>query len=604
MTAILSPDFVLRLTPGVTPEVVDSSTWSTDRLPQSFLFTRSPTSRHVSDDGRYLVYVSGEYFRESDPHSGAPSVQEILNGFRKDGTAYFQTLSGSWRVAIIDTANLAVWIATDRFGAQRVCYRHQADGSFVASDRAEVVASLAAEKASLDPTSLFQYFFFHCIPSPATAFSGVSALGPATCLHLEDALTVERYWRPSFNLTRSSDLSPEELLQALRTSVHETISTERFGAFLSGGLDSSTVVGFAAQQPDTELTAYTIGFDEPDYDETEYAKLAASTYGVPISIYNVTPEDILKTIDIVARSFDEPFGNSSAIPTYHCAAFAVEDGQSILLAGDGGDELFSGNERYRTQQIFSWYQGVPGFLRKGVLEPLFLGPLARTEFFPIRKVRRYIEQAKMPMPERMQTYNFLLRDGLSTIFTDVFLDAADTDAPFDHLQSVWDEAPECDFIDRMLYLDWKLTLADNDLRKVTTMCDAAGIRVAYPMLTNSLLKAACDIPGAKKMLSGKLRGFYKSATRDFLPNEILTKKKHGFGLPFGPWFKKSSMLRDSVLDRLTSLAKRNIVRQDYIDEMCRVTIEEHAGYFGEIIWVMTILESWLSARSEYADFRL
>ena len=137
------------------------------------------------------------------------------------------------------------------------------------------------------------------------------------------------------------------------------------------------------------LKAYTIGFDEHGYDETEYAKLAASTYDVPISIYNVTPEDILATIDIVADSFDEPFGNSSAIPTYHCAAFAAEDGQSVLLAGDGGDELFSGNERYRTQQIFSWYQRVPRFLRKGVLEPFFLGPMAKTEFLPVRKARRY-----------------------------------------------------------------------------------------------------------------------------------------------------------------------------------------------------------------------
>ena len=379
---------------------------------------------------------------------------------------------------------------------------------------------------------------------------------------------------------------------------------EPVGAFLSGGLDSSTVVGLAADKAGPNLHAYTIGFNEPGYDETAFAKIAAKRFHVPISIYDVTPEDILDTIEIVAKYFDEPFGNSSAIPTYHCAALAAEDGQNILLAGDGGDELYAGNERYRTQRVFSWYERIPAPLRHSVFERLLLGPFANVAFFPIRKARRYVEQAIVRMPDRLQTYNFLLRDGLDAIFTDAFLDAVDAEAPIEHMRAVWDEGSDYDFIDRMLYLDWKLTLADNDLRKVSTMCRAAGVRVVYPMLSNTLIDAACSIPGPDKMRRGKLRGFYKEATRGFLPNEILTKSKHGFGLPFGPWFKKSTTLRDSMMERLNSLASRNIVRPEYIDEMCRATVSEHAGYFGEMIWVMSILESWLSARPEHTGFRI
>ncbi len=369
------------------------------------------------------------------------------------------------------------------------------------------------------------------------------------------------------------------------------------GAFLSGGLDSSTVSGmFAKHLRPKSAPTFSIGFEAQGYDETEYARIAARHFGTEAHEYYVTPEDIYTAVRDIAAAFDEPFGNSSAIPVYFCARLAREHGVERMLAGDGGDELFAGNSRYAKQLVFERYGRVPAALRAGLLEPLLLGtPLGR---LPLAgKAASYIRQAQVPLPDRLQSYNFLHRHAADEVFAPGLLGRIDTDAPLRALRAEYGEHAAAPAVDRMLFLDWKFTLHDNDLVKVNGMCGLAGIDVGYPMLDESLVRMSCRIPATLKLRDGELRWFYKHATRDFLPGEIIRKKKHGFGLPFGVWLTGHAGLRELATASLGRLRERGLFNGAFLDALLDMQRDVHAAYYGELVWVLMVLELWLEAHA-------
>jgi asparagine synthase (glutamine-hydrolysing) len=328
-----------------------------------------------------------------------------------------------------------------------------------------------------------------------------------------------------------------------------------------------------------------------------YARIAARHFGADGREYYVTPQDVAETLPRVAATFDEPFGNSSAVPTFLCARFAQTSGITRLLAGDGGDEIFGGNERYAKQKVFDLYTRVPAALRTGLLEPWALRGTSLNALWPARKLRSYVQQASIPMPERLQTWNFMYRTGAAAMFDAGFLRQVDPRDPFRLMSATYDEAPTDALVDRMLYFDWKFTLADNDLRKVGRMCELAGVQVSYPMLDDRVLDVSLRVPPEQKVRRFELRHFYKETMKDFLPHEIITKSKHGFGLPFGQWLKATPALQAEVYPAVEALKKRDIVRSDFIDNTLReFQTDPDASYFGPMIWVLAILEHWLQAR--------
>ncbi len=402
------------------------------------------------------------------------------------------------------------------------------------------------------------------------------------------------YWTPEFaadNETSEADLSIE-LLTTLGTAVERCDADERTGCFLSGGLDSSTVTGLACKSSSRKIDAFTIGFDQAGYDEVFFARAAAKHFGANLIEYYVTPEDIAGTVDEIATTYDEPFGNSSAIPTLFCARLAAQHDKTHLLAGDGGDELFAGNDRYETQTIFEYYARVPGWMKSAIIEPVFLSKAAN--WTPLsRKVRRYIEQAAVTMPDRLQTYNTLKINRIVDVFTTEFLETVDAGYPISEMKKWYDRGSDTDFLNRMLFFDWKLTLADNDIRKVNTMCERENVRVSYPMLDDDLLSFSTKIPSDVKMRRGQLRRFFRNSLSSFLPLEVLSKSKHGFGLPFGEWLKTSSELQAAINPSLESLANRGIVKKSFIESMRHKHMHEHAAYYGGTIWTLVMLERWL-----------
>ena len=542
---------------------------------------------------------------------GSPTFQDL----RLAQCAREQGLLAAWRAALERGAPAAAalaqgefavalrepsgrtFLAVDRFAVHTLCYR-LSNGRLRFAARADALAE-AADANRLDPQSIFEFVYFHVIPSPRTIFAGIFRLPPGHYALFENGqLTVAPYWSPEFEDAAPLSLraAKSELRRLLREAVSAQLDGSKPACFLSGGTDSSTVAGMIGEVSGQAAATYSIGFDADGYDEMEYARIAARHFKTEHHEYYVTPDDLVAHIPTVAAHYDQPFGNSSALPAYCCARMAQADGVTRLLAGDGGDELFGGNTRYAKQRVFGWYDEIPEGLRRGLLEPLFALP-AVAHAPLLRKGASYIAQAQVPLPDRLQSYNQLIRMGIAQVFTDGFLARADASAPAREQRHVWQAARTESQINRLLAFDWRYTLAENDLPKVCGTAGLAGLSVGFPFLDPGLLAFSLRLPPQAKLKGLKLRWFFKEALRGFLPDQIIRKKKQGFGLPFGVWLMGHAPLRRLASDSLGSLSTRGIVRPEFLTRLLDEQLPAHPGYYGEMVWVLMVLEQWLRQKA-------
>lgn len=518
----------------------------------------------------------------------------LVEAYRRRGGELWREVGGAFSLAVIDPARDTVVLVMDRIG-QRHLYYAQTAGGLIFGTSARALLAHPEVASDIHLQAVFDYVYSHHCPSPGSIYRDIRKLdGAEVLVYQAGNLQIQRYWQPEFHEeSRSLKTLSAELHDALRGAVAGYEG--RVGAFLSGGLDSSTVAGVLAQARPGAAETFSMGFAVPGYDEMEYARIAARHFQTHQHEYYLTPDEAVAAIPQIAAAYDEPFGNSSALPTYFCARMAREQGIELLLGGDGGDELFAGNTRYATQLLFEPYGRIPGGLRTSLEAGLSHLPGSLAGFLPFRKLRRYVEQAKTPLPDRLHDYNYMHRLVLGAVFAPEFLAAVDSEAPLAEQRRCYQRPAEASTLNRMLYLDWKTTLHDNDLVKVNSMCDLAGVSVAYPMLDDAVLDLSCRVPSRLKLRQGRLRWFYKKAMVGFLPQEILTKSKHGFGLPFGIWLREHAPLRELAYDHVTALKQRPYFRPDFLDEAIRMHQTGHAAYYGELIWVLMMLELWFAA---------
>lgn len=545
---------------------------------------------------------------EGAPYFTTPALQRLAaqqgpaaalaDAYRRNGVSCLEEMRGAFSVAVFDLQAQRALLAIDRLGIRPLCVAPARTGVVFGSTADSVIRhpNLSRE---IDPQSIYDYLYFHMIPSPRTVYRGVEKLLPGQYALFENGrLTKKFYWRMQYRDKDGATQAQlaEQFRGLLRQSMRQTIDRPhvKVGSFLSGGTDSSTLAGILTEVAGTPAETYSIGFDAPGFDESHYADIAVKHFGTRHHNYYVTPKDVVDAIPLIARAYDEPFGNASAVPAYYCAKLAKADGVNLMIAGDGGDELFGGNARYVKQKMFEYYYALPAFLRSALVEPLAFVPGANA-LPPLRKLQSYISQAKVALPDRLETYNFLHRTPLHDIFQDSFLEAVDFEEPLENLREVYHRTQGTDPLHRMLHLDLKNTLADNDLRKVNRACEAAGVAVAFPLLDDAMVEFSGQVP-AEMMIKGlNLRYFFKDSLKDFLPQEIIKKSKHGFGLPFGLWLNQHAPLRDLVGDSLQSLRGRQYINPRYIDNLLNERHREHANYYGVMIWVMMMLEQWLQA---------
>jgi asparagine synthase (glutamine-hydrolysing) len=403
------------------------------------------------------------------------------------------------------------------------------------------------------------------------------------------------------DFTRADGEPPARLAAATREALAAAVSdrlrmdgSRRFGAFLSGGVDSSTVTGLLTRAHGGPVATFSIGFGEELFDELRYARIAAAAFGSRQTEYRVTPRDVAEAVDHVALAFDEPFANASAVPTYYCARLAKEHGIEVLYAGDGGDELYAGNERYAQSRVFERYDRVPALLRKPVLTPAITAAGTVLPWPLFVKAKKYVQRASLSPAERLVSYGFWSVIPPREFVDGDLLRAADSYRPSAMVRYHHEHARARTELDRQLYLDLKITISDNDLIKVTRMCERAGVAVRFPFLDERVVDAAERVPAALKMRRGELRTFFKDAFRDLLPAEIRAKKKHGFGLPISGWLRTDpglhAMMRDLVLGERSR--SRGYFRRGALEDVVRRHAEDPTPYYGTVLWNLMVLELW------------
>ncbi|MDT8383055.1 MAG: asparagine synthase-related protein [Gammaproteobacteria bacterium] len=549
-----------------------------------------------------VAIIGAPYWKNSDSEKQANEQGHALFITKKyldHGMSFLDTLAGRFSIVIFDHARKQLVLCIDRIGQQHLYYA-QTDNGVVFASRADAVVNHPSVTKKISHQGIYNYFYFHAMPSPGTIFEGVNKLENGQYLIFQDGNKhSHRYWEPMFSEQQQGTIEAltEEMLPIIERAVSRSIpsnsSPHSTGAFLSGGLDSSTVSGILSKVTCGQARTFSIGFDAKGYDEMSYARIASRHFKTQQHEYYVTPEDVVAEVKNIAKYLDEPFGNSSALPAYFCARMAKEQGVERLLAGDGGDEIFAGNERYAKQGVFESYTKVPAMFRSLLLEPLFFhNPI--TQHIPgLMKIHSYIRQAKIPLPDRLETYNYLHRHAASEIFSEEFLDGIDHQQPIKTLRDSYQQPNDATALNRMLWMDWKKTLHDNDLVKVNRMCELAGVGVDYPLLDDELIDFSCRIPSSMKINNGKLRWFYKEAVSGFLPQEIIEKTKQGFGLPFGVWTSEHAGLRSLAYSSLESIKKRGIFKVSFIEQTIQMHKGVHAKFYGELVWILMMLEFWL-----------
>jgi len=545
----------------------------------------------LAENDHYLLAILGRVRPYNQDYPQTDSAEWLLALYQQHHEAIYPLIAGFFIVLVANKKDGSLHIINDHVGSIPCYIDQRISGQLRISDNMPALQN-TAEPAHCSAQALFNYMYFHCIPSPESIYQHITKLAPGVSLFAnhQASLTIQPYYRPDFTPSKASE---QQLLKQCHELISEAVRrniSDNCAAFLSGGLDSSTVAGMLARHSTTAKT-YSIGFDAKGYDETEYAELTARHFGTEHKVHYLQPEEITRHFSTVAGYFNEPFGNSSAMAAYVCANVAKQDGIRVMLAGDGGDEIFAGNERYIKQQVFERFAALPSALQS--LLRLALDNSLADKLPLLKKGSSYIRQADIPLPGRLDTYNFLNRFDLHDMFTGSFLQQVDTQLPLHQKQQRYQECKSADVVDRMMYLDWKFTLADNDLVKVSQMCQLADVEVRYPLFEKELVDFSCTIPSELKAPNGQLRHFYKNAFRGFLADGTINKSKHGFGLPFGVWMKQQPELQQLAMSAMQRFKARNILQPAFIDHAIRTYQQGHAGYYGELVWIIVVLELWL-----------
>lgn len=526
----------------------------------------------------------------------------LLKLYLKEGIGFLARLRGEFVLAIWDGREESLFIATDRFRVHPLYVYQDAKIFAFASRMKGILACPFPIDRKIYHEAIVDVVGSSIIPTPKTIFKAVKKLPAGHFLKYRNReITLRSYWNVGF--LNPSDEGERELARELRAYLAESLSVrlateaepEKCGTFLSGGIDSSTITGVLTQLAAHPVKAFSIGFGEEKFNEMSYARLAAKAFESEHYEYFVTPEDTYDMIPGLLEAIDEPFANASAIPVYFCAKLAKEEGVNTLYAGDGGDELFAGNERYATQRLFEYYRWVPEWCRARVLEPM-VGLLSNQLGLPVfGKIKRYLHRSNLPYYARITSYDFFrIVPMVQFIDEDLIEHVGRNYDPYGIVRHYYFEAPAQEDLDRHLYIDWKLTLVDNDLIKVTRMTEAAGITVRYPFLDHRLVEFSVKVPAHIKMRGRELRTFFKKAYAGLLPAKTREKRKHGFGLPIPVWLRTDKRFNELMRDLV--LSPRSLQRGYFKKKALERLVEDHAAdktsFYGTVLWNLMVLELW------------
>ena len=549
-------------------------------------------------EGRATIVFNGEIYNYRElrkqleaRHSFRTNsdTEAILHAYEEHGVECVQHLRGMFAFAIWDSQKQELFIARDRAGKKPLFYTTTAEGTFLFASEVKSFIEYPKFHREIDLEALDAYLSFGYVPDPLSIFRGVRKLPPGHYLTVKDGrVEVTEYWNFHFapNLHRGEEETVEELRSLLDESVHlRMVADVPLGAFLSGGIDSSTVVGLMARHSSRPVKTFSIGFNEDGYDELKYARIAAKHFSTDHHEFIVTP-DICHVVDELVWHFDEPFFDHSAIPTYMVSKMAREH-VKVVLSGDGGDELFAGYTRYAIDRQRSGLEHVPRLLREGVMQPLSRrlphGAWGRNFLFTNSHdaLGRYINSIAL----------FSGLNKLSLYSEDFQRRLNGQSSAFEMYREIASHAGSSDPLDAMLYIDSKTYLPGDILTKVDRMSMAVSLEARTPLLDHKLIDYVMTIPAHLKMKGQETKHIFKRAIENLVPREILHREKQGFGVPMALWINEQ--LRDRT--RETLLEARTLQRGYFDERYIRVLLDEHERgrrNHSWSLWALFMLELW------------
>lgn len=518
-------------------------------------------------------------------------TEVIVHLYEDMGADCVRKLRGMFAIALYDERRQSLLLARDRLGKKPLHYAVH-NGRLYFGSEIKAILAAAPELAEVSPEGLLQYFYFGYIADPLTVFRSIHKLPPGGLAeYKKEEIDVRKYWDiPSFG--NHPPATEEELLQELEQGLAEAvrirlISDVPLGALLSGGVDSSIVVALMARAGTRPVKTFSIGFRSVQFDETRYARMVAERFATDHHELIVDP-DVEQTLHFLSGMMEEPFGDSSMLPTYHVCHMARKY-VTVALSGDGGDEFFAGYDRYSlamSRRQSPWMpQAAADLYRRYVHPRLPSGMYGRNRawnsLLPARD--RYLDDVSyLPALHRERS-----------VFSQEFLESASQlPDPLHQFQNYYDHAPAGDTLSRLMYLDIKTYLAGDILTKVDRMSMATSLETRAPLLDHVFVEWVASLPVEWKFRDGTRKYLLKKlAERMGLPAELLHRRKQGFQLPLVNWMREG--LKDSVLQLL--LEPKTMQRGYFKPQAVRMLVNEHmAGRRNRsgILWRMVILELW------------
>jgi asparagine synthase (glutamine-hydrolysing) len=518
-------------------------------------------------------------------------TETILLAYEEYGADCVHHLRGMFAFAIWDESRESLFIARDRVGKKPLFYSFTAQGNFVFGSELKVLLAHGEISREIDFAALDAYLTFAYVPEEFCIFKNVEKLAPGSFLIFKNGeIKIEKYW--DFDYTPATEIKSEtEYVELLREKLKESvrvrlISEVPLGAFLSGGVDSSAIVAMMSQILDQPVKTFSIGFNEDSFNELKYARVAAKHFETEHHEFVVTP-DLVEIVDDLVGHFDEPFADSSALPTFMVSKMAREF-VTVVLSGDGGDELFAGYTRYVTDKKRSGLEKLPGAFRRNLLRPL-------SESLPHgAKGKNYLYNASLDAVDRyidsISHFGKLKKNELyATKFRQNLNGSFGSGA--ENYQKIAAHSGSENAVDRLLYLDSKTYLPSDILTKVDRMTMAASLEARVPLLDHELIEFVQKIPAHLKLNGTETKYIFKKALEPVVPREILYREKQGFGVPINEWINKQ--LKERIHAEL--LEKRTLERGYFEAKYIETLLDEHAKNrrdHSHALWILWMLELW------------
>lgn len=559
----------------------------------------------MSDESkRYTIVFNGEIFnyksikkqlvKQGIVFKSQSDTEVLLQLYILKKEACLEDLVGFFAFAIYDAQEQSLFLARDRFGIKPLLY-YMDDDKFVFSSEMKSITQYHLP-LTLNKTAILTYFQLHYIPAPLSIYTQIKKLPPAHYLYVRKRdLQLKKYYQLPQQM--ASPPSYEQAQTTLRKLIQESvelrlISDVPLGAFLSGGIDSSVIVGVASQMQ-KGLHTFSIGYkDEPLFDETRYAELVAKKFGTQHHIFSLSNEDIFKAASEMLKFQGEPFADSSAIPFYLLSQKARQY-VTVALSGDGGDETWAGYNKYAGEWLIR-QNGTKVKLAKAMLGLLQKMPKSRNSFVSnkIRQMHRLGEAALLTAKDRYwYLSSFAKKEDVLTLFNHDFFEQADQEQ-FSQLKSELVKHIDGEGINDVLRSDVELVLTNDMLHKADQMSMASGLEVRVPLLDHRVVNFAFQLPTSYKISGLMKKKILQDAYKDLLPSELYNRPKQGFDVPLMKGYK--TLLKDWITNDLLSdeLLKEQNIWDLKVMQTWRKQILSSNDYDQNRAWAIIAFQYW------------